>query len=404
MTRLTTPQATYRQVLGSRGVPSLFGLSLATVLGISLQIFALSVLVYRQTHSPLWSSTAFAAGFLPQLLGGAVLTSLADRLPVRPTLVVSAAIRAASALLLAVAQLPPLLAIAVVALVAIWQPLPTAVQSALVTRLLSGEGYVLGRSMFNLVSSGAQLLGLAVGGALIAALGPSTTFGLAAAIQLFGLLAATAIRASATPCQQDGRWSPGETWRGNLALLRHRAVRQILLSWWLPTTLLVGAESLVVAYVGERGGSAAPAGLLLAAFPIGAAVGDLVVGRWLSPGQRYRAVPWLFSAVGVALLPLAWHPSVPFAAGCFAAASAATGYQLGSQQAFLDAVPVARRGLAFGLFGTGLMAGQGLGPVLAGILADRFGAGLTITLLGLAVLIAAIWLARLPCLDREGKR
>jgi len=397
--QLLTPRATYRQVLRCRGVPALFGLSLATVLGISLQIFALSVLVYRQTHSPLWSSIAFAAGFLPQLLGGAVLTSLADRLPVRPILIVSAAIRAVSALLLAVAQLPPMLAIAVVALVAIWQPLPTAVQSALVTRLLSGDGYVLGRSMFNLISSGAQLLGLALGGTVITELGPSTTFGVAAAIQLLGLLSATMVPNPAGSPSTDGRWSPGETWRGNLSLLRDRAVRRILLSWWLPTTLLVGAESLVVAYVAERGGSAAPTGLLLGAFPVGAAIGDLVVGRWLSAGQRQRAVPWLFGTVGIALLPLAWHPGMPFTAGCFAVASAATAYQLGGQQAFLDAVPEQRRGLAFGLFGTGLMTGQGLGPVLSGILADRFGAGLTITLLGGAVLIAAIPLARLPRLD-----
>lgn len=396
MTTVTTLKPTYRQVLRSRGVPALFGLSLATVLGMSLQIFALSVLVYRQTHSPLWSSTAFAAGFLPQLLGGAFLTSLADRWPARPTLIISATVRAASALLLAVAQLPPLLAIGVVALVAIWQPLPTAVQSALVTRLLSGDSYVLGRSVFNLISSGAQLLGLAVGGALIAALGSSTTVGVAAAIQLLGLLAATTLPTPATQPTTAGRWSPAETWRGNLTLLRNRAVRRILLSWWLPTTLLVGAESLVVAYVGERGGSAAPTGLLLAAFPVGAAVGDLVVGRWLSPGQRYRAVPWLFTAVGIALLPLAFHPGMPVAAGCFAAASAATGYQLGGQRAFLDAVPEARRGLAFGLFGTGLMTGQGLGPVLSGAAADRLGAGVTITLLGLTVVVAAIPLARLP--------
>jgi predicted MFS family arabinose efflux permease len=400
--QLLTPRATYRQVLRSRGVPSLFGLSLATVVGISLQIFALSVLVYRQTHSPLWSSVAFAAGFLPQLLGGAVLTSLADRLPVRPLLIASAAIRAASALLLAVAQLPPMLAIAVVALVATWQPLPSAVQATLVTRLLSGDSYVLGRSMFNLISSGAQLLGLALGGTVITELGPSTTFGIAAAIQLLGLLSATMLPAPAGQPSMDGRWSPGETWRGNLTLLGDRAVRRILMSWWLPTTLLVGAESLVVAYVAERGGSAAPTGFLLGAFPVGAAVGDLVVGRWLSPSQRRRVVPWLFGTVGIALLPLAWHPNMPLAAGCFAAASAATAYQLGGQQAFLDAVPEQRRGLAFGLFGTGLMTGQGLGPVLSGILADRFGAGLTITLLGGGVLIAAIPLARLPRLNRGG--
>jgi MFS family permease len=68
-------------LLRSRGVAALFGISLANVLGTSLQIFALSVVVFQQTGSALWSSTAFAAGFLPQLLGGALLTSLADRLP-----------------------------------------------------------------------------------------------------------------------------------------------------------------------------------------------------------------------------------------------------------------------------------------------------------------------------------
>jgi hypothetical protein len=47
------------------------------------------------------------------------------------------------------------------------------------------------------------------------------------------------------------------------------------------------------------------------------------------------------------------------------------------------------------------MTGQGLGPVLSGTLADQFGSGLTITLLGVAVLIAAIPLARLPRVVRS---
>jgi predicted MFS family arabinose efflux permease len=387
-------RATYTQLLRSRGVSSLFGLALANVLGASLQIFALSVLVYQQTGSALWSSSAFAAGFLPQLIGGTLLTSLADRWPARPMLVLGAAVRAASAVVLAVGDLPPGPAIALVALVAVWQPLPSAVQSALVTRLLTGDLYVLGRSVFNLISSGAQLLGLALGGTVIAVLGPSATFGVAAAVQLAGLLAAAAIPATRAAVTPEGRWHPRETWRGNVELLRDHSVRHILLSWWVPTTLLVGAESLVVAYVAERGGSATPTGLLLAAFPAGAAVGDLVVGRWLSPARRRRAVPWLFVLLGVALLPLAWHPALTVTAGCFAVASAATAYQLGGQQAFLDAVPDARRGLAFGLFSTGLMTGQGLGPVLSGTLADLVGAGVTITALGATVLVAATVLAR----------
>ena len=389
-------RATYTQLMRARGVPSLFGLSLAHVLGTSLQIFALSVLVYEQTGSAFWSGTAFAAGFLPQLLGGAVLTSLADRWPARPVLVGGAALRAALALVLATGHLPPAAAIALVALVAVVQPVPSAVQSALVTRLLTGDLYVLGRSVFNIISSGSQLLGLAAGGAVIAALGPSATFVVAAAVQLVGMLLALTLTSTPAVEAPQGRWRPGETWHGNVALLRDRVVRHILLSWWLPVTLLVGAEALVVAYVGEADGSASTTGLLLAAFPAGAAVGDVVVGRWFSPRARRAAVPWLFVLVGAALLPLAWNPTTLTTAVCFGVASAATAYQLGGQQAFLDAVPPAHRGLAFGLVGTGIMTGQGIGPVLAGVLTDMVGAATTITVLGAAVLLAAVFLARLP--------
>ena len=387
--------ATYGGLLRAPGVPLLFGLSLAHVLGSSLQMFALSVVVYEQTGSAAWSSAAFAAGFLPQLLGGALLTSLADRLPARPVLVVSAAVRVGVAALLALGHLSAAWAIGLVAVVAVWQPLPQAVQSALVSRLLTGDLYVLGRSVFNVISYGAQLLGLALGGAVIAALGASTTFATAAAIQLVGMLAALAIPVTGL-VKPEGRWRPGETWSGNLALLRDRAVRHVLLSWWVPITLLVGAEAIIVAYVGESGGKPDSAGLLLAAFPAGAAVGDLVVGRWVSEATRRRLVPVLFVLVGVPLVPLAWGPTTPVTLALFALASAATAYQLGGQQAFLEAVPEDRRGLAFGLYGTGLMTGQGLGPVAAGGLADVVGAALTITVLGGLVLVAAPFLARLP--------
>ena len=198
-------RATYTQLMRARGVPSLFGLSLAHVLGTSLQIFALSVLVYEQTGSAFWSGTAFAAGFLPQLLGGAVLTSLADRWPARPVLVGGAALRTALALVLATGHLPPAAAIALVALVAVVQPVPSAVQSALVTRLLTGDLYVLGRSVFNIISSGSQLLGLAAGGAVIAALGPSATFVVAAAVQLVGMLLALTLTSTPAVEAPQGR-------------------------------------------------------------------------------------------------------------------------------------------------------------------------------------------------------
>ncbi len=396
MTSTAAPRPTYGSLLRARGVTPLFGLSLTTVLGMSLQILALSVVVYRQTGSALWSSAAFAAGFLPQLLGGTFLTSLADRLPAKRLLATGAAVRAADAGVLALAHVPPGIAIAVVAVVAVVQPVPSAAQFALVARLLTGETYVLGRSVFNLISSGGQLAGLAAGGAVVAGLGPSAAFGVAAAVQTLGLVGALALPDLYRPAVTASRWHLGDTWRGNADLLADRTIRRILLSWWLPTTLLVAAESLVVAYVGEQGDSASSTGILLAAFPAGAAVGDLLVGRFLPARWRRRSVPWLFGLVGIALLPLAWHPSVAVVAGCLALASAGGAYQLGGQQAFLDAVPEQRQGLAFGLVGTGIMGSQGVGPVVAGGVADLVGAGVTVTGLGVAVLVVWLFLGRLP--------
>lgn len=389
-------RATYRALLATRGAPPLFGLSLANVLGSSLQILALSVLVYSRTGSALWSSAAFAAGFLPQLLGGALLTSLADRWRPRPLLAAGAVVRAALAAVLASTHLAPGVAIALVALVAVFQPVPSAAQSALVARLLPGDLYVLGRSVFTVISSGAQLAGLAAGGAVVAFLGAPAALGVAAAVQLLGLIGIAGLPRLDRGATPVARWHPRETWRGNAELLADSVVRRILLSWWVPMMLLVAAESLIVAYVGEQGGSARPTGLLLAAFPAGAAVGDLLVGRWLPPAWRRRAVPWLLALVGLGLLPLAWHPPIAVAVACLAGASAGGAYQLGGQQAFLDAVPPGRHGLAFGLFGTGLMGAQGIGPVVAGAVADGVGAGVTITGLGVAVLCAGMFLGRLP--------
>jgi MFS family permease len=164
--------ATYTKLLANHAFMGLVAVQLANVLGQSLQIFALSVLIYAQTGSAFWSSAAFAAGFLPQLIGGALLTSLADRWPARPLIAFGAALRAASAALLAFTHVAPIVAISVVAAVAVISPVPSAAQSALVARLLTGELYILGRSTFNVLSSGGQLAGLSLGGAVVAGLGP----------------------------------------------------------------------------------------------------------------------------------------------------------------------------------------------------------------------------------------
>ena len=229
-------RARYGQVFAVGPFRALFSGTVLTIVATSLQILGLSVLVYLATGSAWLSAVAYGAGFLPQVLGGVVLTSLADRLPTRPLIVIGSLIRAAVAVALALAPIPVVAMIGLVAAAAALQPLFNAAQSALLPNLLTGDRYVLGRSVLNLASAGAQLAGLGAGGVLIAALGGHRALlGAAVAQLLAGLIFAIGLPGRRPPTTDVAdRWRLGDTWRGNAQLLANPRIRAILLMWWIP--------------------------------------------------------------------------------------------------------------------------------------------------------------------------
>jgi MFS family permease len=444
--------ATYREVFAEPSFRTLFVARTSAISATSLQIFALSVLVYTTTESPLLSAVAFGAGFLPQFAGGLLLGSLTDRLRPRPLIVTGYAVEAVLSAVLGLADLPVGAALALVAAIACVTPVFAGAAAKVIAERLTGDAYVLGRAVSSMSSSFAQLLGLAGGGLAVAALGPRHALLLAAALFL---LAAAIIQAflptppgSAMPAVADARAEqdtaatsesrpsesrpsesrpsesrpsesrPSEShleedrleesrpakgrpeenranavrdsWTGATAMLANPTIRRLLLAQWLPSALVVGAEALLIPYSADRGLPAGTGAVLMAGPAVGMLIGDFVVGRFVRPIWRERLSGPLVLLLGAPLLLLPAAPPLPVTVALLVLSGVGFAYSLGLQRAFLEAAPENRVGQLFALLSTGLMALQGVGPLLAGALAELTTPATAIACAGAATMLVAV--------------
>jgi predicted MFS family arabinose efflux permease len=259
---------------------------------------------------------------------------------------------------------------------------------------------VLGRSLFTVTSMTSQLVGIAVGGVTLQALGAGPALLISAAFQAASALVFLVGLPSLPVLHVDRpRWHVAETVRGYREVLRVRLLRDLLLLWWVPLGVFVGAESLAVAYAGAQHASGLLTALLIGGPPAGALVGELLVGRLARPATRERLVLPLLLLVGVPLLPLALTPPPAVAAMLLFAAAFGLAYELGRQRRFRDALPEGRQGVGFGLLSVGMMTAQGVGPLLAGPLASVLTPGAAMAICGALVLVSA-FLLRAVATDR----
>lgn len=394
---------TYREVLAEPRFRLLFTTRSLAIAADTLRILALSVLVFAVTGSPLLGAIAYGIGFLPQLVGVTLLGALADRVRPRRLIVAGYALECATAAALALAHLPVWSSLLLVAVVAALTPVFGGASARLVAEVLTGDAYVLGRSLSSMSSAAAQLLGLAGGGVAIGTLGARHALLVGAGCHL---VAAAAVRLRLPdldiPRTVATRSALRQSLAGNRMLLRDPEVRLLLLAQWLPAAFVTGAESLIIGYASSRGFPAGSAGLLLACLPVGMLAGDLVVGRFIRPTTRERLVVPLAGVLGVPLLAIAADPPFTVTAAMLAVTGVGFAYGLGIQRRFLDAVPEQRRGQAFGLLSSGLMTLQGVGPAVFGALAEVTPIRYAVALAGAATVATAVALR--PRLSRPVNR
>ncbi|MFD8388530.1 MFS transporter [Streptomyces sp. NPDC059680] len=354
--------SSYRSLFRTPEFTPLFLGSAAQTAAQTVGGLALGTLVYRATGSPLLSAVSMFGPSLAQVLGATFLLSGADRLPPRTALSVIALAFAAGTAVQAVPGLP-VGAVFGVLLLGLVASLGGGVRWGLLNEILAKDGYLPGRSLFNMMSGLMQIAGFATGGALLALLSPRVCLLLAAALYLLSALALR-LGLSARPARSGGRPSAAATWRTNALLWSSRPRRLTYLGLWLPNGLVVGCESLYVPYAPHA------AGTLFACGAFGMLAGDVTVGRLVPSAVRRRLATPLLLLLATPYLVFCAHPPLPVAAVCATVASVGFGASLVQQERLMELTPDELAGQALGLHSSGMLTMQGVSASLAGAVAQ----------------------------------
>ncbi|WP_406008373.1 MFS transporter [Streptomyces sp. NBC_00637] len=387
---------TYRQLFRTPEFTPLFLAAAASTAAGTVSGLALGTLVYRATDSPLLSAVSMFGPSLAQVLGATFFLSGADRLPPRSALTgVSLAFAAATAVL-ALPGLPVWGVFAVVLLQGLIASLGGGVRWGLLNEILTKDGYLPGRSLFNMQSGLMQIIGFATGGALVTTASPRPVLLLAALLYATAALV-TRFGLTARAPRASGRPSVAVTRRTNAVLWSSRPRRLTYLGLWLPNGLVVGCEALFVSYDPDA------AGTLFACGALGMLVGDVTVGRLVRPALRPRLATPLLLLLATPYAFFALRPALPLAAVCVALASVGFGASLVQQERLMALTPPELSGHALGLHSAGMLTMQGVSAALAGAMAQLTSSATAMTAMALTSIAVTLALKIAARTEAEGE-
>jgi hypothetical protein len=361
-------RASYGDVLAVGEFRVIFAADVVSMLGTIVAAVALTVLIYDQTRSAAAAASVMALSFLPYLVGGALLSAAADRLPARRMLV---GCDLASAVLVGCMMVPAMPVPGLLALLfaaGLIAPVYQGVRSAVLPEILPpGPGYVLGRAMMRMVAQSAQIVGYGAGGLLLAILSPR---GALAADALSFAASAALLRFGTRPRPARAAGS-GSMARDSLAGLREvladRPTRRILLFYWLVPACAVAPEALAAPYAAHIGQPARAAGFLLMGIPAGTVAADVLAARLLSSRLQRRIIVPAGLLAFAPLAAFAASPALGVALGLLVVSGLGAAWGAGIDGLLIDTAPPGLRNRALALSSAGLMFTQGIGFAMWGI-------------------------------------
>jgi MFS family permease len=361
-------QAAFRDVFAIREFRAVWASQILSEAGDRLALVALTILVYDRTRSPLLSAVAYAAGYVPWVIGGLVFAGLGDRLPRRQVMVACDLIRAALVAVMLVPGMPVAVMVGMLYATTMAQAPFEAARSAILPDIVRGERYAL-------------VAGAAAGGIMVALIGARTALGVDVAT-----FAASAILVGFGTRARPAAAGPGprglrQLSEGARLVLGDRAIRTLMMLGWLIALYSI-PEGIAAPYAARLGGGPMAAGLIIASGQAGAILAAPLFTRKIRPLTRLRLMGPM-ACCACAVLPLtAFRPGLAVSMGIFALSGTFAIYQIAANTAFVDWVPPERRAQAFGVASSGTVACQGAALMAAGVAAQVASPAMVIAVAG----------------------
>jgi MFS family permease len=392
-----TRRATFADVFAVREFRALWASQILSVCGDRLALVALTLLIYDRTRSPLLAAVAYAAGYVPYVLGALFLSGLADRLPRREVMVACDVIRAALVAAMLVPRVPLDVLVALLYATTAVQPPFDSARSAVLADVVRGERYALAAATMQTTFRVGIVAGAAAGGVMVALVGTrfalgvdAATFVVSALVIQFGIRARAAAAAKSSPRASSGALA--QLGAGVRVVFGDKALLTLVMLGWL-AALYEFPEGIAAPYADRLGGGPVAVGLLIASAQVGSALTMPVFVAKVGPLTRLRWMgPMAFCACAVLTLTLL-RPGLAVSMAIFAVSGAFATYQIAANTAFVARVPNEQRAQAFGLANAGLIVGQGVAFLVAGEAVEVVPPSTVVALGGGLGAIAAIGLA-----------
>ena len=396
---MTTGKArpvTFRDVFAVGEFRALWTAQLLSIAGDQFARVGLAVLVYDRTRSALLAAVTLATTVIPPFLGGLFLGWLADAYPRRTVMITCDLLSLVLVLVMVVPGVPLAALIVLLCFVSLLLAPFQGARAATNFAVLGGDRYRTGQAVTVATYQLAQLVGLGLGGLVVAAAGVRGSLLIdAASFAASALIVRTWVqRRPAADDRPRGPASPGLA-DGIRAVFTNPVARVAVPLAWL-VTFAVAAEGVTLPLARQLAGPlpvSTAAGLLLAAATVGALIGYLAYGRYVPEAAALRVTGILpIAALGVLLLFFADPPLVP-AMAVLAVSGLFMCYINSSATAFMRAIPDQDRGKAGGVVDAGMYLGQGVMVIAAGAAAGRFAPATVIAVVAAAGTVAALILA-----------